>query len=310
MKKKGLDFTQVNSASGNFSCDIITAREKLKTCVLELIGPIKSADRNKPVEIQGSMKVDGPEVCFSGVVGPDYCPCMALRYQADEAFSAGTVMKVSDENDFHIKTMKADDEDSTGVVGVSTTDSNAAGDIVKVCTGGVFKVRIQGGVIVTRGDRLKKSNTTDGVATTTDSDVGVFGIALESKMGEAVIPWDGSESFDTEEIEIEPMNNVSGICFIGSGYGHVHGEGPIDIKVELWDGTQWITVVSLSINDEVHFNTINESFGVIPTVSKIRISSDPGQGQTFHDMSDLYISFNCPVADLIVKACFIKSENY
>lgn len=310
MSRKGLNFIQANNITGNLSCDILNARERIQTCAIEVAGPIKSADRNKPVEIQGSMKVDGPEFCFSGVVGPDYCPCMALKYQADEAFPAYSVMKVSDETDFRVKTMKSGDDDDYGVVGVSTTSSTGAGDIVKVCTGGVFKVRIQSGAVVNRGDRLKKSDTTDGVATTTESSEGVFGIALESKMGEAVIPWSGSGDFDTEEIEIEPMNNVSGICFIGSGYGHVHGEGPIDIKVELWDGAQWITVVSLSVNDEVHFNTINESFATIPTVSKIRFSSDPGQDQTFHDMNDLYFSFNCPVADLIVKACFIKSENY
>ncbi len=309
MKKKGLDFTQVNGSSGNFSCDIITAREKLKTCALELAGPIRPSDRNKPVELQGSLKVDGSEFCFSGVVGQDYCPCIALKYQADEAFPAYTIMKVSDETDFRVKTMKADDNNRTGVVGICTTSSNGAGDIAKVCTGGVFKVKMQTGSMVTRGDRLKKSDIQDGVAVATESSVGVFGIALESKMSNSVILWDGSPSFNTEEVNILPMSNVSGICFIGPGYGHSHG-GSVNIKVELWDGMQWITVVMLDVNDEVHFNTINETFGVISTVSKIRFSSDPGQDDTFHDMDNLYISFNCPVEDFLVKACFIKSENY
>ena len=71
--KKGLDFTQVNNASGNFTCDIMTAREKLRTCNLELSGSIKSKDRTKAVEICSDVVMKG-NLNVLGNVTSSTCP--------------------------------------------------------------------------------------------------------------------------------------------------------------------------------------------------------------------------------------------
>lgn len=63
MKKKGLDFAQVNEESGNLVGDIVTAREKVRTCALELRGAITSADRRNPIEF-GSDVVMKNDVCM------------------------------------------------------------------------------------------------------------------------------------------------------------------------------------------------------------------------------------------------------
>ena len=310
---KGTNATNINNNSGNIGCDVLRAREKIDTCALCLRGPIKPADRTQCIELDASVKLSGPELCITGVVGEDFCPCLTMQYRSDEAFPAYTIMKASEDNDFRVQALKAQDDDIIGVIGVSTTESVNPGDVVKVCKEGVFKVRMASGSMVYRGDRLKKSYTEDGVAMTTYAGTGVFGIALETKMSDSTFNWDnlgGSGDFDTEEVNIGPVANVSAICFSGPGYGHSH-DGDVNIKIELWDGTQWVQVYTQNIpdGDEVYFNMINASFAVIPEVSKIRISSDPGQGDTFHNMSSLGIGFACPIAGTIVKACFIKSDN-
>lgn len=125
------------------------------------------------------VKIDGDRVEFSQEVGPDYCPCVIHRYRADAAIAQNRILKVGD-TDFRLREVDSTDDDETGVIGISVSSAAQAGDVVRVCTGGVFQVEMESNTAVTRGDRLLHSSSLSGRATTTDSSVGTFGIALES----------------------------------------------------------------------------------------------------------------------------------
>jgi len=134
-----------------------------------------------------NVKVDGNKIEFTGAVSADYCPSVVLRFVAESTISPYRVMKVGTTTDFTVAESLHTDANDTGVVGVSLTGAQA-GQVVKVCTGGVFSIQIESGTSVTRGDRLVYSTSEDGRATITDSAIGTFGIALESAVADTPGP--------------------------------------------------------------------------------------------------------------------------
>ncbi len=243
---------------------------------------------------------------FNDVVGPNATPCVIVKYIADEAIPQNRVIRASETTNFRVKQMKASDDNLIGIVGISTTEAAGAGDVIEVCTAGVYRVQKETGTTITRGDRLKKSASEDGRAVTSIAADGPFGVALESSIPD--VAWTGDSDFNTDEMSFAPLTGaVYDLCFQSSSdaYAHSHG-GFVSIYIDLWSNGQWVNVFkqNLTNDNELHLNTINVSFPALTLVSKIRFRSSPGQNQSFHSFDDVLIKFNCD----LITACYIKNN--
>ncbi len=104
--------------------------------------------------------------------------------------------------------------------------------------------------------------------------------------------WAGSPNFDSEEMNIPESNGVTSLT-IGNtaAYGHSHGS-PVNLRIDLYNPVtgQWINVYDVVTGGEIHFNNFSITFPSISSVSKIRFTSDPAQGQSFHNFSTVPIT--------------------
>ncbi len=254
-------------------------------------------------------KVQTSQIEFKQPVGPTQtCQAITIPFNNDQPITKTHLVKVSTSDDFLINEVNAGDNLNVGVIGVATSSSYNYNDIVNVCIAGIFTVEIEGNVTVTRGDRLVKSLVENGVATPTVDNVGVFGVALQSATPSyPVFYWTGNSDFDAEEITFDPLSDISSICFGGNAEAHSHNN-PLTIYVSLWNGSEWIVVGDQVIKSgqDILMSTLYFTFETIPSVTKLRLSSNPQQNFTFHNINDLAIKFNCKR----IKGCFVKSDSY
>jgi len=118
--------------------------------------------------------------------------------------------------------------------------------------------------------------------------------------------YSGDSDFDTYDIVIPPILNVTrlttGKCGIATA--HVHGDyESSDLTIDLYDNSisQWVTVWSYTLYNQnydvddsadLYFpGNIDVTFANITSVGGIRVTSDPGSDQTYHDWEGLVFNF-------------------
>jgi len=116
----------------------------------------------------------------------------------------------------------------------------------------------------------------------------------------------GDTDFDTYYIEFPPILNVTRLTtsIRGIATAHVHDDfESSDLTIDLYDNSieDWVTVWSYTLinqnydaesSADLHFpGNIDVTFSNIPSVSGIRVTSDPGSNQTYHDWGGLHFNF-------------------
>jgi len=118
--------------------------------------------------------------------------------------------------------------------------------------------------------------------------------------------YSGDTDFDTYYIEFPPILNVTrlttGKCGIATAHVHEEYESS-DLTIDLYDNSieDWVTVWSYTLynqnydaNDsaDLYFpGNIDVTFENITSVGGIRVTSDPGSDQTYHDWGGLVFNF-------------------
>ena len=116
----------------------------------------------------------------------------------------------------------------------------------------------------------------------------------------------GNTNFDSYNIEIPPISNVTRLTTskCGVATAHVHSDyESSDLKIELYDDSisDWVTVWSYTLynqnynsgdSPDLYFpGNIDVTFANITSVSGIRVTSDPASGDSFHDWEGLIFNF-------------------
>jgi len=115
----------------------------------------------------------------------------------------------------------------------------------------------------------------------------------------------GDSDFDTYDIELPPILNVTRLTTsCGYATAHVHQDYEYsDLSIDLYDDSidNWVTVWSYTLNNpnydfddspDLYFpGNIDVTFTNITSVGGIRVTSDPGQEQTYHDFDTLRFNF-------------------
>ena len=118
--------------------------------------------------------------------------------------------------------------------------------------------------------------------------------------------YNGASDFDTYSIGFPSILNVSRITIsdCGDATAHVHDDYDYsDLSIDLYDDSidNWVTVWSYTLNNpnlgfddspDLYFpGNIDVTFANITSVTGIRVTSDPGQGDTYHDWGGLVFNF-------------------
>jgi hypothetical protein len=118
--------------------------------------------------------------------------------------------------------------------------------------------------------------------------------------------YSGESDFDTYDIGFPPILNVGRLTIgkCGGATAHVHQDyESSDLTIDLYDNSieDWVTVWSYTLNNpnydfddspDLYFpGNIDVTFANITSVSGIRMYSDPGQEQTYHDFEGLTFNF-------------------
>jgi hypothetical protein len=116
--------------------------------------------------------------------------------------------------------------------------------------------------------------------------------------------YSGDSDFDTYDIVFPPILNVTRLTIgkCGDATAHVHSDYEYsDLTIQLFDNEDWVTVWSYTLNNpnydfddspDLYFpGNIDVTFANITSVSGIRVTSDPGQEQTYHDFDGLTFNF-------------------
>ena len=118
--------------------------------------------------------------------------------------------------------------------------------------------------------------------------------------------YSGESDFDTYDIVIPTISNVTRLTIskCGNATAHVHSDyESSDLSIDLYDDSidNWVTVWSYTLNNpnydvdpspDLYFpGNIDVTFTNITSVSGIRMYSDPGQGDTYHDWGGLVFNF-------------------
>lgn len=116
----------------------------------------------------------------------------------------------------------------------------------------------------------------------------------------------GDDDFDSYDIEIPAILNVSRMTTSDCGFAtaHVHDDyESSDLSIDLYDDSieDWVTVWEYTLynpnydsedSPDLYFpGNIDVTFANITSVGGIRVTSDPGQGQTYHDWGSLRFNF-------------------
>ena len=118
--------------------------------------------------------------------------------------------------------------------------------------------------------------------------------------------YNGDSDFDTYDIVFPPILNVTrlttGECGIATAHVHSDYESS-DLTIQLYDNSieDWVTVWEYTLNNpnydgddspDLYFpGNIDVTFTNITSVGGIRVTSDPGSGQTYHDWEGLVFNF-------------------
>ena len=118
--------------------------------------------------------------------------------------------------------------------------------------------------------------------------------------------YSGDTDFDTYYIEFPPILNVTrlttGKCGIATAHVHEEYESS-DLTIDLYDNSieDWVTVWSYTLYNQnydannsadLYFpGNIDVTFTNITSVGGIRVTSDPGSDQTYHDWEGLVFNF-------------------
>ena len=123
------------------------------------------------------------------------------------------------------------------------------------------------------------------------------------------IDWElagGDSDFNSYDIEIPEILNVTRLTTSALGYAnaHVHEEyESSDLTIQLYDNSieDWVTVWTYTLinqnydtedSADLHFpGNIDVTFPKITSVSGIRVTSNPGSDQTYHDWYGLKFNF-------------------
>jgi len=118
--------------------------------------------------------------------------------------------------------------------------------------------------------------------------------------------YSGETDFDSYDIAIPPISNVTRLTIgkCGAATAHVHSEfESSDLTIDLYDNSieDWVTVWSYTLynqnydlNDsaDLYFpGNVDVTFANIASVSGIRVTSDPGSDQTYHNWEGLVFNF-------------------
>ena len=116
----------------------------------------------------------------------------------------------------------------------------------------------------------------------------------------------GKTYFDSYNIEIPPILNVTRLTTSKCGFANARVYNDFessDLTIDLYDDSidNWVTVWSYTLNNpnydfddspDLYFpGNIDVTFANITSVSGIRVTSDLGQGQTYHDFEGLTFNF-------------------
>jgi hypothetical protein len=118
--------------------------------------------------------------------------------------------------------------------------------------------------------------------------------------------YSGETGFDTYDIEIPTISNVTRLttskCGAATAYVNSGFEFS-DLTIDLYDNSisEWVTVWEYTLNNQnydledspdLYFpGNIDVTFANITSVTGIRVTSDPGQGDTYNDWGGLVFNF-------------------
>jgi hypothetical protein len=118
--------------------------------------------------------------------------------------------------------------------------------------------------------------------------------------------YSGETDFNSYDIAIPPISNVTRLTIgkCGNATAHVHSEfESSDLAIDLYDDSvsEWVTVWSYTLHNQnydlndsadLYFpGNVDVTFANITLVSGIRVTSDPGSDETYHDWGGLVFNF-------------------
>ena len=119
--------------------------------------------------------------------------------------------------------------------------------------------------------------------------------------------YSGETDFDSYDIVIPPISNVTRLTIgkCGNATAHVHSDfESSDLTIDLYDDSvsEWVTVWSYTLHNQnydlkndsadLYFpGNVDVTFANIASVSGIRVTSDPGSDETYHDWGGLVFNF-------------------
>jgi len=119
--------------------------------------------------------------------------------------------------------------------------------------------------------------------------------------------YSGETDFNSYDIVIPPISNVTRLTIgkCGNATAHVHSEfESSDLTIDLYDDSisEWVTVWSYTLHNQnydfkddsadLYFpGNVDVTFANIASVSGIRVTSDPGSDETYHDWGGLVFNF-------------------
>jgi hypothetical protein len=121
----------------------------------------------------------GDTIKYTKSVSDTYCPHVTMVFTASEAIPKNRLIKMSNQ-EFKVAQVKVADPYSTIIVGVSSTESLADGDLIEVTVNGVFTAQVSTvSIPITAGMGLEKSMVEDGKVVPQIPLEGSIGVSLQ-----------------------------------------------------------------------------------------------------------------------------------
>ncbi len=175
-------------------------------------------------------------------------------------------------------------------------------------------IHLNSGSISTTGNQTYDGPVTLGADTTLVGHDVAFASTVDSELP-ITLGTTELTSNDGDELSsalFGPFSEVGRLSVSGFGYGHSHG-GFLTIAVELHDPTNdsWTTVFSSTLDNESEFDFdgFNLSFAA-QTVDQLRLTSDPGQGSTFHEFGGTVFTLLSPSRNLTVNTTGLGTATF
>ena len=142
--------------------------------------------------VTGSSSFDGKmtlnddnTIQLGNTSAPDVAKCVSMLFVANAAIGIGRIVKVVEVGGLaRIDVVLPLDPDATGVIGVTMSETTAAGQDISVCIGGVFNACVANGATVTVGDTIEKTDIIgQGGKVWSGAGQGTVGVALTGGTG-------------------------------------------------------------------------------------------------------------------------------